>query len=404
MLPKIKSTRQVYLDYAATTPLDPRVKKAMEPFWREKFGNPTSLYKKGREAAEAIGSARKNIAQLINSRPEEIFFTAGGTESINLAIFGVARAIHQKNKKTPHIITTKIEHHAVLRSFEALEKEGIKTSYIDVDNQGMININKLKSAVRPETILISVMYANNEIGSIQPIIEIGKWLKQINTDRVHNGLTQILFHTDACQAAVSLDMNVQKLGVDLLSANSSKIYGPKQSGFLYVRGGVHLSPLIYGGGQERDLRSGTENVPGIVGLAKALELAQKDRLRENPRLIKLRDYFRTRVLKKIPKVVVNGPHQAMRLPNNINFSFSGVEGEALLLYLDSYGISVSTGSACSSADLDPSHVLLAIGRTAEQAQSSIRFTLGRQTKKSDLDYVLKILPELVKELRRVKRL
>ncbi len=395
MFPKIKSSKKnIYLDYAATTPLDGRVKKAMAPFWSGKFGNPSSLYKQGREAKEAIEDARLRIAEIIGARPSEIIFTAGGTESVNLAIRGVA-------KSSSHIITTAIEHHSVLRTCEALQQQGLKVTYAPVDSDGFASINEIKKAVRPETILISVMYANNEIGTIEPIAQIGKWLKNLNAERARQNLPRIIFHIDACQAAGSLDLNVDRLGVDLMSVNGSKIYGPKQTGFLYKRGGVKINPLIYGGGQERDLRSGTENVPGVVGLAEALDIANSTRVKQSVSLVMLRDYFIKELFKKIPKIILNGSQQ-VRLANNINISIPGVEGEALMLYLDSYNISVSTGSACATSSTDPSHVLLAIGRSKQDASSSIRFTLGKATTKKDLSYVLKVLPGVVGELRQLK--
>ena len=404
MFPSLKKYKKpVYLDYAATTPLDPLVKKTMEPFWSAKFGNPSALYGQGREAKAAIDNARKVIAGLIGARPSEIIFTAGGTESVNAAIFGVARNYKNTATKKYHLVASAIEHHCVLNSYNALAGEGYKTTLIDVDFEGLVDIAQLKKAIRPETILVSVMMANNEIGTIEPIAEIGKWLQRINTDRERDGLPRIVLHTDACQAAGFLDLNVQKLGVDLMSANGSKIYGPKQTGFLYVKSGSIIKPLIYGGGQESGLRSGTENVPGIVGLAKAFELVQRDRVKEGARLSLLRDYLIKQIQTKIPKALLNGSDckqiKDIRLPNNVNFTFAGVEGEALVLYLDSYGISASTASACSTGLLDPSHVLLAIGRSKQEAKSSIRFTLGKQTTKADLDYALQILPEVVKELK-----
>lgn len=438
MLPKIKKLKKtIYLDYAAATPLDPRVKKAMEPFWAEKFANPSSLYAKGREAKQAIDESRKIIANIIGARPSEIMFTAGGTESVNLAVFGTARM--NTDLKTnehgfaPHVIASAIEHHCVINSFKALEGEGFKTTFVGVDKQGFINLDELKKFIRPETIFISIMLANNEIGTIEPIAEIGKWLKQINTDRVRHGLTRILFHTDACQAAGFLDLNVEKLGVDLMSVNGSKIYGPKQIGFLYARAGTKLKPLIYGGGQEGDLRSGTENVSGIVGLAKAFELVQDQRVREsnfakamsdrseNRRIGLLQSYLIQQVRKRIKGVLLNGPDNSKlkatkkynnrltsnitgRLLNNINFTIKGVEGEALMLYLDAYGICASTSSACSTGTTEASHVLLAIGKTEAEAKSSIRLTLGKYTTKSEINYLIKILPDIVKELRKVKKL
>ena len=400
-----RNRKTIYLDYAATTPLEPRVKKAMAAFENEKYGNPSSLHKKGIEARLAIDESRKTIAGLIGARPQEIIFTAGGTESINLGIFGVACAA----KKGSHVITTKIEHHAVLRSVEALEAEGFKVTYLDVDKEGFISVDKLIKSIRPETILVSVMYANNEIGSIEPIAEIGKRLNAINNAREKKKQPAIIFHTDACQAAGVLDLNVDRLGVDLMSINGSKIYGPKQTGFLYVRSGINLKPLVYGGGQERGLRSGTENVAGIFGLAKSLEIAQEESGKEIEKQSSLKDYFITKLFKSIERIELNGPEirkgsanlKLNRLPNNINISFIGCEGEALMLYLDAQGICVSTGSACSTSSPDPSHVLAALGKGKAASQGNIRFSLGKETKKSDLDYVLKVLPNLVKTLRKV---
>lgn len=397
MFPKVKIPKKpIYLDHAATTPLDARVEKTMRPFWRERFGNPSSLYKQGRQANEAVTKARSDIAAVLNCRPQEIIFTAGGTESINLAIQGLAKALASKGKH--HFITSAIEHHAVLKPLEALGQYGYQTTLVEVDKHGVVKLDKLKAAVRKETVLISVMYANNEIGTVQPIAEIGKWVRQLNVQRLAKKLPRIYFHTDACQAGSSLDLDVSKLGVDLMTVNGSKIYGPKQTGLLYVKTGTPLQPLIYGGGQEKHRRSGTENVPGIVGLATALQLAQKERRRENQRLQKLRDYFITQLFKKIPQILLNG-HPTQRLSNNINISLPGIDGEALLLYLDSYNIAVSTGSACSTVSQDPSHVIAALGRSPDEISGSIRFTLGRQTTKTELDYVLKVLPGIVDQLR-----
>jgi cysteine desulfurase len=402
--------------------------------------------------------ARKTIAEVLNCKSEEVVFTAGGTESINLALFGIARfrsrpprhdallvpplpesssgqALDQgrEREQSPHIITTKVEHHAVLNCCEQLEKEGFRVTYLNVDEEGFVDLDELRNAICDETILVSVMYANNEIGTVEPISKIGSILNKINKDRTPKNLPKIYFHTDACQASGTLPMDVNKLGVDLLSANGSKIYGPKQVGFLYVRSGVKLKPIIYGGGQERNLRSGTENVAGVVGLAEALRLADIDKDKENKRLIGLRDYFLKEIFEKIPKVVLNGPlvqnnssqpplkarggedtdafspplnlrgdwGELLRLPNNINVSILDVEGEALLLYLDSYNIAVSTGSACTSQSLDPSHVILAIGKPYEYAHGSIRMTLGKSTTKKEIDYVMKVLPGIVAELRRI---
>ncbi len=409
----LKVKKLVYLDHAATTPIDGRVQKAMAPFAGVKFGNPSSLHHYGREAKAALENSRNIIAKIIGANPSEIIFTAGGTESVNLAIFGTVKNFKNVGKKRYHLITSAIEHDCVLNSFSYLAGEGYRTSIIEVDKFGFINLDKLKNSVRPETILISVMYANNEIGTLQPIAEIGKWLKQINTERLQNGLNRILFHSDACQAAGLLDINVQRLGVDLISVNGSKIYGPKQTGFLYIKSGCQLSPVIYGGGQEKNLRSGTENVPGIVGLAKALELAQSNTVKENSRLLKLQSYLTGQIIKHIPNVLLNGADnnklkvntsdiiKLSKLSNNVNFTFLNVEGEALMLYLDSYGFSVSTSSACSTGHAEASHVLLAIGRTMAEAKSSIRFSLGESTTLTDINNLLKILPKLVSDLRKV---
>ncbi len=410
ILPKAKKLKNsIYLDYAATTPVDPAVLDAMRPYWSKAFGNPSSLYKQGMEAKKAVDNSRKTIADILGARPSEIIFTAGGTESCNLAILGVANMARRKNtnRKTKkhekfHIITSSIEHHAVLKPIEALKGEGYKITILDVDSDGLINIRGLEKAIRPETVLVSIMYANNEIGTIEPITEIGKRIARINIDRRKKNHPPIIFHTDACQAAGSLDLKVNRLNVDLMSVNGSKIYGPKQSGFLFVRNGVNLKPLIYGGGQERNLRSGTENVAGIVGLAKALALAQKNRKIENKRISRLQSYFIDE-LTKIQGVQLNGPVAGnQRLANNLNVTIKGVEGEALMLYLDAYGIAVSTGSACTTGLADPSHALMAIGCTPEQAKSSIRLTMGKQTTKRQIDYVLKALSPLIKQLRKTK--
>jgi cysteine desulfurase len=392
----IKMNKTIYLDYAATTPMDSLVKKAMLPFFGVKFGNPSSLHRLGREAKQAVEEARKKIADLIGARSEEIIFTAGGTESVNLAIFGIAR---QHKPKQCRLIASKIEHHAVLSSFEALQKEGFGATLIKVDNNGSVNLNELKKAIRPETKLISIMYANNEIGAIEPIAEIGKWLRAENAKRKKQNKSPIIFHTDACQAAGFLDLDVNRLGVDLMTINGSKIYGPKQTGVLYVKRGIKLKPLICGGGQEQGLRSGTENVAGVVGLAKALELAQANREKENERLSGLSGYVIESIKKKIKNVYLNGSLNN-RLPNNINISIKDVEGETLLLYLDACEICVSTGSACESQNISPSHVLMAIGLTPRQAKESIRITLGKYTTKNDLDYFIKKLSEYVEMIRK----
>ncbi|HEX3099784.1 MAG TPA: cysteine desulfurase family protein [Patescibacteria group bacterium] len=400
-----KLFKRIYLDYAATTPVDPRVVKAMQPFWSERFANPSALYKSGLDAHTAVAESRAAIAQILNAKPSEIIFTAGGTESNNLAILGMAQAYQKQHGKPGHIITTPIEHHSVLHVVEALKNWGWQISYAPVDSEGFINLEDLKKLAKKDTALVSVMYANNEIGTIEPIAEVGKWLTGLNKARFAKGLGRILFHTDACQAAGTLSLDVQELKIDLLTLNGSKIYGPKQTGILFVRTGVKLEPIIHGGGQERDLRSGTENVPGVVGLASALSLVVKDQKKENARLITLRNYLDDRLSKKVKGIKTNGPalsskKDSKRLPNNLNFTIDKVEGEALMLYLDAAGIEVSTGSACTTTSEDPSHVLVAIGISKAQAYNSIRLTLGKQTTKAELDRVIGILPGLTEQLRR----
>jgi cysteine desulfurase len=408
-----KSKQLVYLDHAATTPVDLSVVKTMAPYWTKEFGNPSSLYKLGRVAHTAITQARQTIAEILNAQAKEIVFTAGGTESANLAIFGVARAYLKQHKKPGHIITTTIEHHAVLRACEQLAEEGWSVSYIPVSKEGIVDLKQLKAAVQANTALVSIMYANNEMGAIQPITEVGKWLKHsINPERHQKKLSPIYFHSDACQAAGSLDLNVQKLGIDLLTINASKIYGPKQMGALYVRSGTPLTPLVVGGGQEFDYRSGTENTAGIVGFATALELAEKLRTKETKRLLALQHWFITAIKKSFPAATINGPmndaahtdNNLKRLPNNINVTFPDVEGEALLLYLDGFNIAASTGSACAATSTDPSHVMLALGLSPEEASSSIRFTMGRTTTKAELVYTVKVLEHLVPMLSQVQKL
>ena len=370
--------------------MDKRVKKAMELYWTENFGNPNALYKEGLIARNAVETAREDIAKILGARAKEIIFTNGGTESDNLAIFGVV-----KNFKNGHIITTKFEHHAVLNSCKHLEKEGFEVTYLDVSKEGVVKPEDVKRALRPETILVSIMYANNEIGTVQPIREIAKVIRDFKKKNKSNFP---LFHTDACQAPGYLDINVERLGVDLMTINGSKIYGPKGIGLLYAKNGIKLEPLLYGGEQERKLRPGTENVPAIAGLAEALKIADQDREKESMRLVKLRDYFINRLLGEIPKTVLNG-HSAERLPNNINVSILDAEGESIVLYLDEAGVACSTGSACTSESLEPSHVILAIGKPHAYAHGAMRFSLGRSTTKKDIDYVMKVLPDIIKKLR-----
>ncbi len=397
----------IYLDHAATTPVDARVLEVMQPYFMEDFGNPSSFHTMGMRAKEVVTTSRKTIAHLIGAHDDEVLFTSGGTESNSLALFGIIQAHKSAILDTrysisdtislPHVITTSIEHHAVLEPLLHWQKQKqIELTVLSVDREGRVSIKDLESALKPTTILVSIMMANNEIGTIQPIADIGR---AILTWRKEHKTIYPFFHSDACQAAGFLDLNVDKLHTDLLTINSSKIYGPKGVGLLYLRRGTKIEPLVRGGGQERNLRSGTENVPGIVGFAKALELAHAEREQESIRLTELRDYL-VEGLMKIPKSRLNG-HPTDRLPNSVNVSFLDIEGEAAVLYLDAEGIMASTGSACASSSLDPSHVILATGLSYEAAHGSIRFTLGRKTTKEELDHVIKVMPGVIERLRKM---
>ena len=396
MLPRPKTIKKIYLDHAATTPVDSRVLTAMKPYFTEKFGNPSALYGLGREAKNAVDEARKSIALLMHALPENIIFTAGGSESDNMAIFGAARAHAHKGK---HIISLAIEHHAVLRPLEQLTKEGFEITYVPVDKNGLVSAEAVAKAIRPNTILITIMYANNEMGAIEPIADIGR---EILKYRKANNTIYPLFHTDACQAAGYLNLDVEKTHVDLMSINGGKIYGPKGVGALYVRRGVKITPIIFGGGQEQSLRAGTENTACIVGLSKALEVAQAQKVRESSRERELAKYLWEKITMNISEIKLNGPEIGeTRLPNNLNVTFKNIEGEAMLLYMDEYGIMCSTGSACTSESLEPSHVLRAMGMSYEMAHGSIRFTFGRSNTKSDIDYLMKYLPAIVATLREI---
>ena len=375
---------EIYLDHASTTYVREEVKEVMDRYFSQEFGNPGSFHTVGLRAKNALNQARKKVSEILNCKPGEIIFTSGGTESINLAIKGIAA-----KKGKGHIITSKIEHPAVLRTCEFLEKSGFEVTYLEVDQNGLVNSEDVENAVTKNTILITIMYANNEIGTIEPIKEIAKIANK----------HKVPFHTDACQAA-GLEVDVKKLGVDMMTLNGSKIYGSKGIGILYKSSDVKIEQLMHGGSQEKGLRSGTENVPGIIGFAKALELMQNEKIKENERLIKLRDDFIKMVMKKIPRTFING-HPTERLPNNANISFLDIEGESIMLYLNEKEIYVSTGSACSSEKLEVSHVLDAIGLKHDAAHGSIRFTLGKMTTKEDLDYVLEVLPEIIESLRRI---
>ncbi|MCX5704918.1 MAG: cysteine desulfurase NifS [Candidatus Omnitrophica bacterium] len=377
--------KRIYLDYAATTPCDPEVLKVMEPYFFEKFGNPSSLHVFGQEAKKGIEDAREYLASFIGADPSEIIFTSGGTESDNFAISGVAHALENKGR---HIITSAIEHHAVSEPCKFLEKKGFKVTYVGVDKYGQVSPDKVKKAITDKTILISLMHANNEIGTIQPIAEIGK----IARDK---GIT---FHTDAVQTVGHIPVNVNELNVDLLSLAAHKFYGPKGVGALYVKRGTRIETFLRGGDQEKGRRASTHNTTGIVGLGKAVELCRAKMDEEASFQIKLRDRLIKEIPEKISEVYLNGPAQN-RLPNNVNFSIKYIEGESILLNLDMLGIACSTGSACTSTSLEPSHVLLAIGLPHEIAHGSLRISMGRWTKEEDVDYLLESLPKIVDKLR-----
>ncbi len=383
-----KGMKRIYLDHAATTPLDERVLREMKPFFSEKYGNASSLHSFGREAREAIERARETVASAINAEPEEIVFNSGGTEGDNTAVHGIA---YPNRKKGRHIVTTKIEHHAVERACEFLEKDGFEVTYLEVDREGFIDLPKLEAATGKETILVSVMHANNEIGTIEPIAEIGKICRE----------REIYFHTDAVQSVGKEKIDIKAMNIDLLSASGHKFYGPKGVGFLYVRKGTKLRPLMHGGGHEKGLRSGTENVVGIVGLAKALEIAEAEREKEAARKRKLAKGLVKQAL-EIENSWMNGPEIGKkRLSNNVNLGFDFVEGESMVLMLDDKGIACSTGSACSTKDLRPSHVLLAIGLKPWQAHGSLRLTMGRDTKEKDIRQVIESVNEIVGKLREI---
>ncbi|OPJ57292.1 cysteine desulfurase NifS [Alkalithermobacter paradoxus] len=378
--------RRIYMDYAATTPMKKEVLDAMLPYYNDLFGNASSVHSFGRGVKGALDTARTEVAKLINAHPSEIYFTGGGTEADNWAIKGVAFASKDKGN---HIITTKIEHHAVLHTCEYLEKyHGFEVTYLNVDEDGMISLEDLKNSITDKTILISIMFANNEIGTIQPIKEIGKIAHEKG----------IVFHTDGVQAIGNVEVDVKELGIDLMAMSSHKIYGPKGVGALYIRKGVKLHPFVHGGAQEKKRRAGTENVAGIVGFGKAAELARVNLDNYKNKLISLREKLINGIMERIPYTRING-HRTERLPGNANFSFEFIEGEALLLSLDMVGIAGSSGSACTSGSLDPSHVLMAIGLSHEIAHGSLRLSLGDSNTEEDVDYVLEHLPKIVERLR-----
>ena len=377
--------KMIYLDNAATTKTAPEVVEAMLPYFTEFFVNASSVYGFAGNSKEAMAKARETIAASLGAKANEIYFTAGGSEADNWALKATAEAYKAKGN---HIITTKIEHHAILHTAEWLEKSGFEVTYLNVDENGVVKLDELKAAIRPETILISVMYANNEIGTIQPIKEIGEIAKAIG----------ILFHTDAVQAFGQVPINVDELNIDMLSSSGHKLNGPKGIGFLYIRKGIKIRSFVNGGGQERKRRAGTENIPAIVGYGAAVERAMRTMKERTDKEIELRDYLIDRVLKEVPYTRLNG-HRTDRLPNNANFSFQFIEGESLLIMLDMEGICGSSGSACTSGSLDPSHVLLAIGLPHEIAHGSLRLTLSDETTKEDIDFVVEKVKEIVARLR-----
>ncbi|MGB9636922.1 MAG: cysteine desulfurase NifS [Thermoplasmata archaeon] len=384
------ANRKVYFDNSATTMVAPEVLDAMKPYFTEHFGNASSLHAFGREARNALEESRKKVAQLINAQPEEIIFTAGGTESDNIAIKGIAYRHRNKGK---HIITSKIEHPAVLETCKALENEGFEVTYVDVDREGIVDAGMVESSIRKDTILITIMHSNNEIGTIQPISEIGKIARERG----------IPFHTDAVQSAGKIPLDVKKENIDMLTLAAHKIHGPKGVGALYIRKGVTLQPIIHGGGHERNLRSSTENIPGIVGFAKACEIAGQRIEMNAAHMQKLRDRTINGVLESIEAAYLNG-HSRKRLPNNAHFRFTGIEGESLVLKLDDAGFATSTGSACSSHKLQPSHVLLALGLKHEEAHGSLRITFSRYNTEDEVEEFLRVLPGIVKDLRRISPL
>jgi len=378
---------RIYLDHNATTPVHPEVKKTMLAYYEDLFGNASSVHSYGREAREAIDVARENVAELIGaSSATEIVFTSGGTESDNHAIKGTAYS--QVDRKGNHIIISPIEHHAVENTCEYLEKKGFETTHLQVDQYGIIDLQHLEDSIKDTTILISIMHANNEVGTIQPLAEVGKIAKECG----------IILHTDAVQSVGKIPVNVDELGVDLLSLSAHKLYGPKGIGALYIRKGTRIDSLLHGGHHERNRRAGTENVPGIAGLGKAAEIAKKEMESEREHLLKLTEKLCSGIQEKIEFVRQNG-HPEQRLPGTLNFSFQFIEGEGLILSLDMYGISVSTGSACTSGSLEPSHVLTAMGLSAEMAHGSVRFSLGRDNTEEEIDQVLEVLPNTVNRLR-----
>ena len=382
--------RRVYLDNAATTKLIPEVMNEMIPYMTEVYGNPSSPHFFGQQSAMGLDRARRQVAKAIGADPSEIIFMSGGSEADNTAIRGIAERYSNKGK---HIITTAVEHHAVLHTCQMLEKKGYEVTYLPVDEYGMVTVDQVRDAMRDDTVLVTVMFANNEVGTIMPILEIGELCRE----------RKVFFHTDAVQAVGHLPIDVKAMNIDMLSMSAHKFHGPKGVGALYVRKGIVLPPLIYGGAQEKNRRAGTENVPGIVGMGKAIELACTDLESKMASMKALRDKLITELPKRIPEIKLNG-HPTIRLPNNVNYSIKYIEGESILLMLDLNGIAASSGSACTSGSLDPSHVLLAMGLSHEVAHGSVRMTLCDETTEEDIDYVLEVLPKVAEKLRRMSPL
>lgn len=380
----------IYMDHSATSPVDPEVFEAMKPYFVDNFGNASTLYSLGRDARKAMEAAREQVASLIGAKPEEVIFTSGGTESDNIAIKGT---VYRLKNKGNHIITSAIEHPAVRETCKYLEKNGFEVTYLPVYEDGIVKISDLEDAITDKTILITIMHANNEIGTIQPIAEIGKIARE----------NKIYFHTDAVQTVGKIPVNVEKMNVDMLSLSAHKVYGPKGIGALYVKKGVRLEPIIHGGGHEKGLRPGTENVSGIVGLGKACELAEKNLLEDTKYITNLRDKLIDGILNSIEQSYLDG-HRTKRLPNNVNLRFTGIEGESLVLHLDSKGVAASTGSACSSKSLEPSHVLIALGLEHVEAHGSLRLTLGKENTEEEVDYVITAVKEVVETLRKLSPL
>ena len=383
--------KEIYLDYAALTPVDPEILAKILPFFGDKFGNPSSIHEHGRRSKEILERARRELSQILGALPEEIIFTSSGTEADNLALIGAARANRHRGK---HILVSAVEHKAVLEAAKFLEKEGFEIEIIPVNKYGMINVRNILERIKKDTILISVMYVNNELGTIEPIPELSDALNKLNS------LERPLLHIDACQAANLLSLKVGELGVDLMTINSSKIYGPLGVACLYKKSGVKIAPIIVGGEQEKNLRAGTENLPMIVGFVEALKKSERIRKTEYPRLKKLQKYFIEKLKNKIPEIIFNG-HPEKKIPGTVHVSIPGIEGESVLLLLDQAGIRASTGSACSAFDLRPSHVLSAIGQDPDLVHGSVRFSMGRRTTQNDLNRVLEVFPKIVNKLKNI---